>query len=173
MNNDSLINNIYINIFCMLKIVFQKGNGLKKHLEKFWWQKINLIASPSPTGSARSLVLMKQTRLTVERLCLAFGNGGWWVWKGWRGLKGNDVLTQFSASSLTRCQVTPDQPETCRPTLKGPESSLRLKPRQCSSSGTWQGGELGAGTGARSRAQSPCSEKSLSPPRGKGLVSCE
>lgn len=33
----------------MLKIVFQKGNGLKKHLEKFWWQKKrNLIAFPSP-----------------------------------------------------------------------------------------------------------------------------
>lgn len=68
----------------MLKIVFffQKGNGLKKHLEKFWWQKQNktkkhLIASPfpAPTDSERSLVLIKQTWLTVKRLCLAFGNG--------------------------------------------------------------------------------------------------
>lgn len=74
----------------MSKIVFQKGNGLKKDLENFWWQKKKnpenrnkqtkkppLIVFPSPNNSARSLVSVKQIRLTVKQLCLAFGNGSW------------------------------------------------------------------------------------------------
>lgn len=83
------------------------------------------------------------------------------------------AATQLSTSSLTRCQVTPAQPETRRPTLKGPESSLRLKPCQCSSSsGTWQGGELG--NRYRCQEQSPESllweESEPTQRKGRGLM---
>lgn len=72
----------------MLKIVFfrkamvtrniLKNFGGKKNQNKTKQNK-HLIASPfpAPTDSERSLVLIKQTWLTVKRLCLAFGNGSW------------------------------------------------------------------------------------------------
>lgn len=84
MNNDSLINNIYINILYVENSFFRKAMVSRNILKNFGGKKKNknqkhLIASPfpAPTDSERSLVLIKQTWLTVKRLCLAFGNGSW------------------------------------------------------------------------------------------------
>lgn len=83
MNNDSLINNIYINILYVENSFFRKAMVSRNILKNFGGKKTqkpknkpDCIPLP-PTDSERSLVLIKQTRLTVKRLCLAFGNGSW------------------------------------------------------------------------------------------------
>lgn len=47
MNNNSLINNIYINIL-YVENRFLKGNGLKKSLEKFGDEKLDWVPPSSP-----------------------------------------------------------------------------------------------------------------------------
>ena len=73
MNNHSLINNIYINILYVensFSFFFFKGNGLKKHLEKFGGEK--RLSPPPPIQYTMSLALVKQVHLAAEQLCLVF-----------------------------------------------------------------------------------------------------
>lgn len=72
MNNNSLINNIYINIlyvensFFLLKAMVSR-NFLKNLVAK------NLIEFPTPHPTKyTSLVLIKQMHLAAEQLCLVF-----------------------------------------------------------------------------------------------------
>lgn len=72
MNNNSLINNIYINIL-YVENSFLKGNGLKKLLEKFGGEKPDCSPlPPPPTKYMMSLVLIKRMHHAAKRLCLAF-----------------------------------------------------------------------------------------------------
>lgn len=85
-------------------------------------------------------------------------------------LKRQWCAIQLSTSSLTGCQIEHIQPKPWRPALKGPESSLPLSPPQrMQLVGELAGVELGAGVGAGSRDQCPCSSKS-EPTQRKGLA---
>lgn len=98
MNNDSLINNIYINILCLENSFSKKAMVSRNILKKIWWQK-NLVASPSPLPPPPLIlqgVCLATTdpRLTVKRfvlgvfLVMAVGKCG----RGGGGWKGNGAL---------------------------------------------------------------------------------
>lgn len=66
--NNSLINNIYINIL-YVENSFLKGNGLKKLLEKFGGEKPDWVTLP-PTKYTISWVVVKQMHSAAKQLCL-------------------------------------------------------------------------------------------------------
>lgn len=74
MNNNSLINNIYINIL-YVENRFLKGNGLKKSLEKFGDKNLIESLPHPPTKYTMSLASVKQVHVAAKQLCLVFGNG--------------------------------------------------------------------------------------------------
>lgn len=65
MNNNSLINNIYINIL-YVENRFLKGNGLKKFLEKFGDEKLDRVPPHPPTKYTMSLALVKQVHVAAK-----------------------------------------------------------------------------------------------------------
>lgn len=55
----------------MSKIVFQKGNGLKKDLENFWWQKKEKPRKPKQTNKKTTPDCIP----LPQRFCKEFGFG--------------------------------------------------------------------------------------------------
>lgn len=156
MNNNSLINNIYINIFLYVENSFLKGNGLKKLLEKFGGQKPDWVPPP-PTKYTISLVPIKQMHLAAKTVVLgvsvmavgACGRDEEAVRRHWCVAQ-SFITISFTGFKINTCHVLRSEVR-----VEGRKSSL-LSSLQCNWNwGTerlWMGGWRG--TDADRRAES-------------------
>lgn len=161
----------------MSKIVcfFFKGNGLKKLLEKFGGEKPD--CDPPPPWNT-SWVWLEQNKciLLLGGCAWCSGNGSWWAWKGWEGVKALmwcSALPQLSAFKV-KIPVKSERPRSALKSRK-PCLSLQTFLSQCNRVGKWQAvmGNEG-GLGAKKRVQDPWwSTVWVTPKEREGLPSRE
>ena len=163
-------------VVCFL-LLFFKGNGLKKLLEKFGGDEPDGVPpAPPPPPRTRQRVWFQENKCTWRRDGCAWclGDGSGWARKRKEAAEASACCARLHNQPPS--QVLGKYLSTSGPRRSGRKGGrgLLLSPPFSSESGNRQAGRGRAeGTGAESGVQGPWSEKHLSWRKGQPLVSCE